>query len=221
MSAARIAINLRSTVFGRHRRRLLVGEYIAVLTRESQISGAMRLRSLITDGLTRNGAAAHHGAYLCGNLTVALENAPKPFTYGGVRKRGLTMSIRCWLNSVAVPVMLLVAGGLFASARAQDYPSVDCNNPYYYQYCQQYYAWYQAYYSWYQQGYAPYIYDQPYPYYDYGVPVGVGVGVGLGFGFRHHGFRHGGGFHGGFHRGGGGGGHSGGGHGGGGPSRHR
>src|SRR3954465_634744 len=82
---------------------------------------------------------------LCGNLTVALENAPKPFTYGGVRKRGLTMSIRCWLNSVAVPVMLLVAGGLFASARAQDYPSVDCNNPYYYQYCQQYYAWYQAY----------------------------------------------------------------------------
>src|SRR3954452_3833165 len=64
MSAARIAINLRSTVFGRHRRRLLVGEYIAVLTGESQISGAMRLRSLITDGLTRNGAAAHHGAYL-------------------------------------------------------------------------------------------------------------------------------------------------------------
>src|SRR4051812_34712230 len=141
---------------------------------------------------------------LCGNLTVALENAPKPFTYGGVRKRGLTMSIRCWLNSVAVPVMLLVAGGLFASARAQGYPSVDCNNPYYYQYCQKNYAWCQAYFSWYQQSNSPYIYDYSYPYYDYGVPVGVGIGVGLGLGFRHDGFRHGGGFHGGFHGGGGG-----------------
>src|SRR4051794_23361851 len=153
---------------------------------------------------------------LCGNFTVALENAPKPFTYGWVSEASLMMSIRCCLKSSAIAVLLLVAGSVFASAPvgAQGYPSIDCNNPYYYQYCQQYYAWYQAYYSWYQQSHSPYIYDYSYPYYDYGVPIGVGVGVGLGFGSRHHGFRHGGGFHGGFHGGGGGhgGGHGGGGH---------
>lgn len=81
---------------------------------------------------------------------------------------------------------------------------VDCNNPYYAQYCR-------AYLSWMNQYSENYNYGDAYPYYDYGYPIGVGVGLGF-FGHR---FDHGGRFHGGFHGGGFHGGHGGGFHGGG------
>jgi hypothetical protein len=95
--------------------------------------------------------------------------------------------------------------------------SVDCSNPYYYQYCQDYAAWQDQNYplSSYGQNYVPDIYGDTYPYYGYGFPVGVGVGLGF---VHHRGFEGGGGFHGGgFHGGGfhGGGFHGGGFHGGG------
>ncbi len=87
------------------------------------------------------------------------------------------------LKSATLAALLIVAGGMLEAApvQAQGYPAVNCNDPYYYQYCQQYYAWYQQYYNWYAQQYAPYSYDYLDPYYAYGVPVGVG----LGFGFFH------------------------------------
>ena len=123
------------------------------------------------------------------------------------------MRVFRYLNSATVAAVIAVTAGLFSAspAGAQGYAAADCNNPYYYQYCQQYYAWYQQYYDWYAQQSAPYGYgyDYLYPDYAYGVPVGVG----LGFGFFHHrdGFHHGG-FRGGGFRGGGF--HGGGGHGG-------
>jgi len=70
----------------------------------------------------------------------------------------------------------------------QDDSYTDCNNPYYWQYCQEYYD------------YAPYsYYGYSFPYYAYGIPVGFGFRF-----FHHHDFHHG--FHrvfhgGGFHRG--------------------
>jgi hypothetical protein len=95
-----------------------------------------------------------------------------------------------------------------APVQAQGYSYIDCNNPYYWQYCQEYYDWSNEYYT-------PYsYYDYSFPYYAYGVPVGVGFGFRF---FHHHNFHHdgfrrgfpGGGFHvgfrgGGFHGGGGG-----------------
>ena len=140
------------------------------------------------------------------------------------------MSDLSWLKPTALAATVVVVGTLFMAAptQAQDVTvlrgspssqpaaSVDCNNPYYAQYCQAYDAWLSQYYS---------TYGDAYPYYGYGVPVGIG----LGFGFIHHGDRfhegfHGGfheGFHGGFHGGGfhGGGFHGGGFHGGGGGHR--
>jgi hypothetical protein len=129
----------------------------------------------------------------------------------------LTMSVLSWLKPTTLAATVVVAGSLLASAsvQAQDVTvlrgtssqppaSIDCNNPYYAQYCQTYDAWYNQYYS-------PDSYGDAYPYYGYGLPVGVGVGRGF--------FHHGGGFHGGVHGGAfhggdfhGGGGHGGGGH---------
>jgi hypothetical protein len=146
------------------------------------------------------------------------------------------MSSLSWLKPATLAATVVVAGTLLAAApvQAQDITvlrgsppsrpaaSVDCNNPYYSQYCQAYDAWYNQNYGQ-NQYYSTYDYGDAYPYYGYGLPVGVG----LGFGFFHHdhdGRFHGGGFHagnfhGGFHGGGfhGGGVHGGGGfHGGGG-----
>jgi hypothetical protein len=134
------------------------------------------------------------------------------------------MSTLSWLKPTMLAATVVVAGTLLAAApvRAQDVtvlrgspppqaaPSVDCNNPYYAQYCQAYEAW-QNQYSGQNQDYSAYDYGDASPYYEYGLPVGVG----LGFGFVHHGGNFHGGFHGGsFHGGGfhGGGGHGGGGH---------
>ena len=97
---------------------------------------------------------------------------------------------------------LIAAVPVPVPVQTQGYSYIDCNNPYYAQYCQEYYA--------------------PYSYYDYSLPYYVyGVPVGFGFRFFHHrDFHHGGfrrgfpgggfhhaGFHGGFHGGGGHGGH--------------
>ena len=120
-----------------------------------------------------------------------------------------------WLRRPVLAIALLAIGifaasGLVAPApvQAQGYPYVDCNNPYYYQYCQAYNAWYNQYYTPYSYGYADPYYAYTAPYYGYGVPVVLGLGAGFG-GFRHHGgFRsggfRGGAFHGGGSRGGGG-----------------
>ena len=114
-----------------------------------------------------------------------------------------------WLRRPLLAVSLLAFGivaasGLLAPApvQAQGYSYVDCNNPYYYQYCQEYNAWYNQYYTPYNYGYAAPYYAYGAPYYGYGVPVALGLGLGFGLGgfHHHHGFR-GGGF-----RGGGGGG---------------
>jgi hypothetical protein len=127
------------------------------------------------------------------------------------------MSILSWLRPITLAATVVVGSGLLAPVQAQDVtvlrgtppqpaPTIDCNNPYYAQYCQAYDAWYSQYYS-------ANDYGDAYPYYGYGLPVGVG----LGFGFSHRGNFHGG-FHGGLHggsfHGGGfhGGGHGGGGH---------
>jgi hypothetical protein len=114
------------------------------------------------------------------------------------------------------------------SPEVNAYPAdVDCNDPYYTQYCQAYAAWLAQYYA---QAYG-YGYGYPYDYWGYGFgypDVALGFGVFHGhrfhnfhrFAFAHgfHGGFHGGGFHGfhgaGFHGGGfhGGGSHGGGGH---------
>jgi uncharacterized membrane protein YgcG len=87
---------------------------------------------------------------------------------------------------------LIAADSAPAPVQAQGYSYIDCNNPYYWQYCQEYYDRDNEY-------YAPYIYyDYSFPYYAYGVPVGVGFGFRF---FHHHDFHHGG-FHRGFHGGG-------------------
>jgi len=96
---------------------------------------------------------------------------------------------------------LIAADSAPAPVQAQGYSYIDCNNPYYWQYCQEYYDRYNEY-------YVPYsYYDYSFPYYAYGVPVGVGFGFRF---FHHHDFHHGGfhrrfhggGFHGGFPGGG-------------------
>jgi hypothetical protein len=101
---------------------------------------------------------------------------------------------------------LIAAEAAPAPVQAQGYSDIDCNNPYYWQSCQEHYG--------YNEDYAPYGYsDYSFPYYAYGVPVGVGFRFKS---FHHHDFHHGG-FHSGFHGGGfhGGGFHGGGFHGGG------
>lgn len=123
------------------------------------------------------------------------------------------------------------------SPQANPYPAdVDCNNPYYTQYCQAYAAWLAQYYAYYNPGYS---YGYPYDDwgYGYGYPFDVALGIGVFNGHRFHNFHHfafvhgfrgpafhggfQGGFHGGFHGGGfhGGGFHGGGFHGGGGGHR--
>jgi hypothetical protein len=100
---------------------------------------------------------------------------------------------------------LIAAESAPAPVQAQGYSYIDCNNPYYWQSCQEHYG--------YNEDYAPYGYDYSLPYYAYGVPVAVGFRFKF---FHHHDFHHGGfhgrGFHGGFRGGGfhgGGGGHGG------------
>src|SRR5215472_14765870 len=116
----------------------------------------------------------------------------------------LAMCVFGYLKSGVVAALVILAAVMWQAqpVQAQGYPSVDCNNPYYYEYCQQYYSWYDQY-------YAPYSYAYSYPYY-YGYGVPVAVGLGFGFFHNHHRFHHDG-FHHGFH---GGGFHGGGGHGG-------
>lgn len=120
----------------------------------------------------------------------------------------------------AAPQPVAPPAGYVQPGYAATAPRIDCNNPYYAQYCQAYAAWLNRYYAPYDYGYAE-PYDD-YGYYDYGYPVDVGFGVGFFRGHRfhdfHHAFFHGGRFHGGFHGGGfhGGGFHGGGFHGGGG-----
>ncbi len=137
-------------------------------------------------------SAMAHGAFRDGETNTAI--AERVREGNKMNAFGATVA-RIFTRAATV----VVAGGLLAPAPvlAQGYPYVDCNNPYYYQYCQAYNAWYNQY-------YAPYSYGYADPYYGYGVPVGVGVG----FGFFHHGFHrgfnggfHGGGFHGGGHGG--------------------
>ena len=142
------------------------------------------------------------------------------------------MSALSWLKPATIAATVVVAGTLLAAAPVQAQgvtvlrgspppqpaASVDCNNPYYSQYCQSYNDWYNQYYGQ-NQNYSASDYGDTYPYYGYGLPVGVG----LGFGFRHdhdgrfHERFHGGNFHEAFHAGGfhGGGFHGGGFHGGG------
>ena len=148
------------------------------------------------------------------------------------------MAVRSWLKPATLAVMVAAVGSLAApvpvqaqdvtvlrGSQPQSAPSIDCSNPYYYQYCQAGDAGN-------GQNYSPYGYDSGYPYYDSGFPhygygsLGVGVGhrffnrrgfhgggfnrgfrgIGIQGGFRggvHGGGFHGGGFHGGgFHGGG-------------------
>jgi hypothetical protein len=72
-----------------------------------------------------------------------------------------------------------------APVQALGYSYIDCDNPYYGQYCQEHYDRYNEYYA-------------PYSDYDYSFPNPVGFGFGF---FHHHDFHHGG-FHRGFHGGG-------------------
>src|ERR1700726_1060046 len=95
------------------------------------------------------------------------------------------------LRRAALAATVLVPAALAAAmqpAQAQDTTilrgspptaasSVDCNNPYYYQYCQDYAAWQNQNYTSY--GSDQYYTPDPYPYYGYGIPVGVGVGLGF------------------------------------------
>ena len=119
------------------------------------------------------------------------------------------MSVLSWLKPATLATTIVAVGSLFAPApvQAQDVtvlrgsptqssPSIDCNNPYYYQYCQ-------ASEPGNNQNYSPYDYEDAYPYYGYGFPVRVGIGHrfshrgGFHAGFRRiHGGFHGGGFHG-------------------------
>jgi hypothetical protein len=126
----------------------------------------------------------------------------------GLANRFPILQLRRTALAAAIFVTGIAAlGAATQPAQAQAYPSVDCNNPYYYQYCQDYDAWNNQYYS-------PYGYGGAYPYYGYGFHGGGFHGGGFhGGGFRGGDFR-GGGFHGGGSRGGGfhGGGHGGGGH---------
>lgn len=137
------------------------------------------------------------------------------------------MSVLRWLKPAMLAATVVAAGSLSAAAvaQAQDvtvlrgspkrpsppYSSIDCNNPYYAQYCQDNQS----------TGYSPFGYNDDYPYYWGDFPFGFGDGFGFHRGFR-RGFRanfHRGGFHrGGFGRGGfhAGGFHAGGFHGGGG-----
>ena len=119
------------------------------------------------------------------------------------------MSALSWLKPSTLAATVIVAGTLLATApvRAQDVTvlrgppppqpaaTVDCNNPYYAQYCQAYEAWQSQYYS-------P-NYADTYPDYGYGLPVGVGLGFGFVHGGNFHGGIHGGSFHGGSFHGGG------------------
>src|SRR5258707_14857696 len=77
------------------------------------------------------------------------------------------MSVLNCLKSATLAATLSAADGLLASTpmQAQGYAYVDCNNPYYYQYCQAYYARYNQYYD--SNG-DPY----DYPYYPYDLPLG-------------------------------------------------
>src|SRR4051812_17768785 len=88
------------------------------------------------------------------------------------------MSTLNWLKPAVV-----VAGAFFATAsvQAQDVTvlrgsppqrtaSIDCNDPYYTQYCQAYDAWSNQYYG-------TNDYGDSYPYYGYGVPTGIGAGL--------------------------------------------
>src|SRR5690348_8718870 len=95
-----------------------------------------------------------------------------------------------WLRRPLIAALVIVAGGLLAPEplQAQSYPYVDCNNPYYYQYCQAYSAWYSQYYA--PCGYG-YGYADPYssPYYPYYPSYGYGVPAALGLGFGFHRFH--------------------------------
>ena len=90
------------------------------------------------------------------------------------------------------------------SSQTNPYPTdVDCNNPYYAQYCEAYAAWLAQYYAYYSPDYS---YAYPYDYWGYGfgypdVVLGFGVFNGHRFhNFHRFAFAHG--FHGGFHGGG-------------------
>jgi hypothetical protein len=111
-----------------------------------------------------------------------------------------------WLRPATLAATIVAAGSVLAPApvQAQDvtvlrgspsrpspsrpYASVDCNNPDYYQYCQDNQS----------SNYTPYSYGNDYPYYGDDFAVGVGRRR-----FSHRGGFHGGGFHaGGLHGGG-------------------
>lgn len=127
------------------------------------------------------------------------------------RLKPATLAVTVVLAGSLLPVMQIQAQEvtiLRGSPPSQPAAAIDCNNPYYFQYCQEYDAWASQYYS------AP-DYADLYPYYDYPYYYGYGLPAGAAIGFRfahHHGNFHGG-VHGGqFH---GGGSHDGGSHGGG------
>jgi hypothetical protein len=144
----------------------------------------------------------------------------------------LTMSVLRWSKPAALAATIVVAGSLLAPAPVQaqtvtvlrgsppqSSSSIDCSNPYNYEYCRTSDASSNQYYSPYGYGasssidcsnpynyqycqtsdassnqyYSPYGYGDDFPYYGYGFPVGLGFGRD----FFHHGR-----FHGGFHRGG-------------------
>ena len=119
------------------------------------------------------------------------------------------MSVLRWLKPAMLAATVVAAGSLSAAAAAQQvtvlrgsparpsppYSSIDCNNPYYAQSCQDNQS----------AGYSPLGYDD-YPDYWGDFPFGFGDGRGFHRGFRANfhrgGFRRGGFNHAGFHRGG-------------------
>jgi|HubBroStandDraft_4_1064222.scaffolds.fasta_scaffold00305_8 hypothetical protein len=122
------------------------------------------------------------------------------------------MSVLRWLKPAMLAATVVTAGSLSAAAAAQaqdvtvlrgsparpsqPYSSIDCNNPYYAQYCQDNQS----------IDYSPLGYDDNYPDYWGDFPFGFGDGRGFHRGFRagfHRGGFHRGGFNrAGFHRGG-------------------
>jgi hypothetical protein len=117
-------------------------------------------------------------------------DVPPGFPYRGVQ----------WPVAPGPPLVpILIGAGSFPAppVPVQTYPYIDCNNPNYWQYCQEYYGGTEAYNE-------PYnFYDYSYPYYAYSVPLRARLGFAR---FNRHDFRHAAvhrGFPGGFHAAGG------------------
>jgi len=121
-----------------------------------------------------------------------------------MKRRTIAAAVVAAALAVAAPARAQSADAL-STAELATYPAeIDCNNPYYAQYCM-------AYANWLAQYYPAYVYGYGYGWYGY---PAVDVAFGFGFfgghrfvNFHHFAFAHGigfrGRFHGGFHGGGG------------------